>query len=385
MAFVIFILVVALNSLLFFLKKESKLIAGVSAVFLALLMAFSSVEIGSGDSYYYNLEYYNSDLLINSGETTFNFLMVLFNNLGFSFQWFRFVMFLFCFLLICFPALKNGKSINLFVVLYAISIYYFLCVSLNFFIGLSVVVFATSFLNKKRIIIFAALVLLASTIHQSMIFSLFLLITIFRKRNKQHKYFFLSILVFAEFLFLVAMTIFTSLIPHFTNFVYQTVEPFFNTNSSYLREYLTVGFSRSSALYALFYLLNLLLAKLAMNHISQSDDYSSNQKSFCDFSYLISLLCSFFIPFLIITPTMTRMLFLGLIFMLFIYIICFSSSSSFLCLLPQKEMRTFNLKTCSRHIYGAVVLIVTFLWMFFYFKHELSFDFAQFLEGNSLF
>ena len=369
MGIVAFLFVIISNLITVLLRKRSKIIVALSIAILAILMGFSSTV--KGDSYWYSMEYYGQTTLVGDREFGFNFLMSFFSGLGIPFEAFRIIIFLVCILLMYYGLKKHIYNYHQFLLFYSVSFYYFLAIALNFFLAISVIIFAMQFLFKKRIIPYVALVAFASIFHSAALYALLFLAVLLPNKILFRS---LGVILAINILLVVFMAVNTSSISGIAMAYQRFLGRFLTGGSSYLVEYVTVGYSRSSIRYIVFYLINIGLQYGIFNKCRDKLQDES-ELAFLAYGMKISLISSVFLPLMVFTITMIRLLFIPLI-------ICFTTYQILLKYnIDGFKLSTIKIKASSVNLLCHLSVMI---WLVFYLRHELGFDLIYFLSNNTL-
>ncbi|MGF2142107.1 EpsG family protein [Vagococcus fluvialis] len=178
MSLILYISIILFNLLPALIRKKIPTIYAYSIIILALLIAFN---IGSLDNINYIYHYNNlaSGLKTsNQSEFGFVFLMQMGNKFGMSWSQFKFLISLFSFSLM-YVALnrifqKELLNFHYLLIFYSTYLYFYDAEQIRNFIAMSLFLYALSFFNKgvKGVTIYVLLILLATTVHNSMVFFL---------------------------------------------------------------------------------------------------------------------------------------------------------------------------------------------------------------------
>ena len=378
MAYVLFFGAIALNLTCVFCKKQNKSIALVSLIMILFVMGFASVKFGDLEVYY--TYYQRSNFKLSRFEPGYIFINLFFANLGFNFNQFRIVIFVLCSLILYFATKSITKNYNMVVLLYTITLFYFLTVALRFFIAFTFVVYAASLLmkdKKKNIILFVLLIFVAAQFHASSYIALIYLLCM--ANGKALKY----INIFLTITSLVALSFgFISMImPNNISLLLSALTRFFpsllNDGINYLSDfYLTGTYSRHYFIYVFFYLYNCIVSLLAASVLKTHSVLNSTTVSKFNTIVLIHLSLSFLV---LASQTFIRLMFIPM-FLGFLIFAKMTESD----VLKVNTLQIRNIKM-SASITKIILISTSLTWfVMLYLIGDLGFNLFWFLSNNML-
>lgn len=379
MGYILYFGVIAINLFCVCTKKKSKMIALFSVLALALVMGFAGTQFGDLQSY---AEFYKKSATVENTrlEPGYVWLNSVFLNMGFSFNDFRVITFLICAFLIYLAMKEWTKEYNLMVLLYALSIFYFLSVALRFFFGFAIVMYASRFLWKKKwinIVWYVLLVLLATQFHTSFYVMLLFLLCYLPPRALKatnHVLWYLSGL--SMFLVLL-MLVNTDFISFMSGVVNRTALELFSEMEELTDAYFSGNYSRRYVMYIAFYVLNVFCTQLSFRFLSQNRALPEGVQNKTVCIQLISLTLSMTI---LMSQTMIRLLFVVILLGFF---------AAGRTLQTQRQTRQpikAGTKTLSVGAYIALIVGSALTWfVMIYVVGDLGFNLMRFLGNNTLF
>lgn len=193
MLYVLTMIVTCLNMLNVFIRKKRKFISVSLFLLLVILMGTNT----NNPDYFVYKDYFNLTRSIN--DFGFMFLIRLFNSLNISYEHFRLILAFIGLLLINITVKKSTNNNSLFYLLYFIYPFFIDVVQIRNFIAYAIVLYAITYLiegTKNGKTKFAALVLIASSIHlTSVIYLVFLFIEKIKKPNFLRLFYYLLIFI----------------------------------------------------------------------------------------------------------------------------------------------------------------------------------------------
>jgi len=312
MAYFLFFSVILLNIACVLMHKKSKIISVYSVIALAFVMGYAGTSFGDLDSY--EIFYYSPNDLTRF-EAGYIFINDLFSEIGFTFEQFRVILFILCSLLLFFSVRIITDNYNAVILLYALSMFYFLSVALRFYIAFSIAVFAMSFLLKKSktsMVCFLVLLLFATLFHKSVIVLLVYMIAFLpqpftKKMNRTFVY-----ISFLSVFFSFVLVLLPGLITPMANFVNSMFLDVFDDMDHLSNSYLSGNYSRRYSLYIIFYIVNVLAYTIAVQNMKRDGKVAVDQSEKVYTAALIHLMISFLI---ILSQTFIRLLFIPMFFM----------------------------------------------------------------------
>lgn len=190
MSYIIYFVILYLNAMFSFFKKHSKIVALFSFIFVWILFWGNTDNpdlrnyITSYDQVINNTITFNLSLR----EPGYFIIMKIFANLGISYHGFIACIGLICYLLIFSTVKKYTNNYNYICFLYMIHLFVFDIIQMRNFISVSIIVYAIRYLveyTNKGKIKYIICILIASTIHNT---ALFFLILIIIKRNNTNSF-----------------------------------------------------------------------------------------------------------------------------------------------------------------------------------------------------
>jgi len=188
--------------LIFFslIKKKSALLSLLLFIALWILFGFNT---GNADYYAYELQFNGT---IKPPDIGFEFLLVFFNLIGFTYQQFLITISLICYVIIFTSIKKYTENLSYVMALYFIYPFIFDVVQIRSFIALTILLYGLQYLftnNKKDIFKYIFFVLVASSIHFAFLFYLVLILVKFFPSWKK------MLVIFSAFVILAILVIYS--------------------------------------------------------------------------------------------------------------------------------------------------------------------------------
>lgn len=378
MAFILFGGVIACNLFCVMTKRKNNIIALLSVVALSLVMAFAGTNFGDLESYFQRYNDLNFEFTVfEPGYIELNYF---FNELGFSFDQFRLAIFIICSALLFFSVRRVTKNYNMVVLLYTLTMFYFLAVALRFFIAFSIAVFALTLLwkSKKRyVIISILLIVLAAQIHKSVYITLFFLIMVFSTKVLKMINNILTFISMASLIFAFILMLYPELIPTVANATNYILGGLFGDSlGDLLDSYLTRGYSRRYIIYCLFYAYSYIVSIMAIKSLRKHDRISDELSEKYKVVATLSLAMGFLV---VVSQTFLRLMFIPL-FMGFIMFAKVAESDK-----NDPVGVTINDSLISLELRNSLIISTSLTWfIMLYVVGDLSFNLVQFLSANAL-
>lgn len=368
---VTYLLIIILNLVLAFFRKNSYSILIVSILCLSILAGFSKIDQNSDAALY--SAFYNGQLgYTPSWASSFIAIETFFPRLGINFYWFRFLLFGIGFSFALFGCRCFKVNYHLIVFAYSICLFVFLSVTIRFFCSFSIISFSIHYIvgPKKKPIIYTLFVLLAASFHTTAIFYILLLLNLVPTTVKKGftrillivdiTGFVISILYYlVPSLFINSISVFNSLIkllfPNLTNYVDKYI---------YYRGIMSPLYSISFLLFLIFFLY------LNKNISSYGSDRIRNSVNDI---LIIILICAFHFYTIMFTLEMIRFWFIALFFI-------FVVAASFLYGKDVRKSKMVNAKNI------LVMIICMAFWFYSIYGRKIyGYDLLKFITENQFF
>lgn len=186
MTYLIYGFLLSLNIFLFLLRIQSKIVAGLTLVFIGILFVGESTNPDLINYIrYYNNAPYSEYSLTNGIEVGFLFICKLGNTFGMDFFQLKFWIFILCSILVWRTLKKYCLNYNLLLAFYMTYAMFLDIVQIRNFIALSLFIFAFPYLMHKRrgILKYTIIIIVAALFHSSAILYLIFLIVCFENRR----------------------------------------------------------------------------------------------------------------------------------------------------------------------------------------------------------
>lgn len=378
MAFLLFYGVVAVNFICVMTRKKNNVIALFSVVSLGLVMGHAATAFGDLASY--AQRYHDLNFEFTNIEAGYVELVRFFSTLGFSFDQFRMIIFSICSLLLFFSVRRITNNYNMVILLYALTMFYFLAVALRFYIAFSITVFALTLLwkDKKRYIIVCVLLILwAAQFHKSVYITFLFLLAILPTsilKNINKVLLLISVLSFFLTLFLAVSPDLIAAVADLTKRMMASL--FGDSLGDLLDSYLGEGYSRRYFLYYLFYLFGFLVSFVSLKALKANNKVSENFAEKYMFVATLSLATGFLV---VVSQTFIRLLFIPL-FMGFIVFAKLAENDK-----KEPIDVTLNQTLLSVGVRNVLIISTALTWfIMLYVIGDLSFDLSWFLSTNKL-
>lgn len=377
MAYALFFGVIALNLICVMMKKNSRIIALLSVIALAIVMGYAQTTFGDLSTYRENYESGNIDENVRF-ESGYIFINLFFLEHGFNFNQFRIAIFLISALCLFLMARKYKPNYNLLVLLYTLSIFYFLSVALRYFLGFAVLFLGLAFLLKEKklnVILFAALVLLAAQFHKSFVVCFLFLPCFLPQKALQRVNKVLFFLSFISMGIIAMMIVAPGTISVISSFLNSFASDIFTDLESMSDSYFGGRYSRRYVIYVLFYIINCLCTYVGIKYMVSRGDLSQNA---CDKILCIQLLFMVMTPTVLLSQTMMRLIFIALMLQFVMAAKLANLYKNERILIPWGKIRL------TRGTYVFVTILSAATWFTqLYLIGDLGFNLMNFLSQNT--
>lgn len=189
---VLFVVLLFSNFLCYISGKQSRFLWMLAIVYFGMVFVFGSCNYGDRLEYYLFFSSVNS-LRESQFEIGYVAVNLLLKSFGLSFSAFLAICYIAGSCLIWHTVGNFGANINLTVVLYGLYLLIYCCVTIRFFLAISMVVFGFSFLMRNKRVTFLICTIIAVLIHSSTIF--FIPLALFRNNKEERIHYILPVIV----------------------------------------------------------------------------------------------------------------------------------------------------------------------------------------------